>query len=455
MALEWSPVCNHMELILGDSRVYPLCINLVRSVDAQDRDILENAYGFMCLQFITLAMDIAKIAQNDRLLAFQEEISQLAPGHSIRSIMNNYSRELEGEGIWTCLPQIGGCGFKDTTFLLEQLWTKRELFLEAAQVAASIFPGWGGLFILATKELSKLCWKYISEIALRYAMCSEVREDPVVYVTINHQSLRHSLVIPDGFEPVDDVDAIQVATCTTRKLNSLSTINDMNLMASEIVGYASILLGPLNLELHVKQLFKAAFRRAWNELSAIHYMNNRRWHSFGVHYDFLIGSLRLLCKYPKCALAVRDFAQEWDLYELYAYILLFPISLLGRDIKATEHLPDDLEFEMGLQVLALKYSIIDSGTPLDPPDVFLPIWCKISSHILFRHEVLGDTRESKGCDMVTMWNGATRIFPYEHASMKLTFQCAYARCAAPEAKNPWKCGRCYLVIYFSRRCQQA
>ncbi|KEP47339.1 hypothetical protein V565_159340 [Rhizoctonia solani 123E] len=504
MALEWSPLCNHMELILGDSKVYPLCIKLLRSIYAEDRDILGNAYGFMCLQFITLAMDVAKIAQNDRLTTFQEEVSKLSPGHSVRSIMNNYARELEGEGIWydignvdnfvrylgwdwgedryrSCLPQIGGCGFKDTIFLLQQLGNERELFLQAAQVASGIFPGWGGLVyviwhtvfenlgelekptILAAqfpKERTKLVWSCMFEIGLRYAMCSEIQEDPLVYVTINSQDLRASLARHNTYSAVDDEDAILVATCTTRKLRSLSTINDMNLMAAEILGYASVLLGPTDFQFHAEQLFKAAFCRAWNEISAIHRMDSFRWCTFTIHLDILITSLHLLCekhgKHPERAKVVRDLALEWDLYELYAYTLLFPLSLHGKSIKATENLPDDLEFEMGLQMLALKQSVIKSDVSLNPTNTFFPIWERIDSHILFHQEVLGNARLSKGLTMTTLWSGATRIFPYErYISANTAFQCAYARCAAPKAIIAQECGSCYLKVYCSHRCQQA
>ncbi|CAE6451128.1 unnamed protein product [Rhizoctonia solani] len=455
MALEWSPLCAHIYLILDDHGVYPLCIKLLRSIYAEERDILENAYGFMCLQFITLSMDVAKIAQNGRLATFQEEVSQLSPGHSIRAIMNNYARELEGEGIWydmgnvdnfvrylgwdwgedryrSCLPQIGGCGFRDTMFLLQQLWNERDLFLQAAQVASGIFPGWSGLVyviwhavfenlgrlekptILAAqfpKERSELIWGFIFEIGLRYAMCSEMQEDPLIYVIINNQGLRVSLAKHNTYSPVDDEDAIQVATCTTRKLRSLSTINDMNLMAAEILGYASMLLGPTDFAFHAEQLYKAAFCRAWNEISAIHRMDSYRW----------------LCekhgKHPERAKAARDLALEWDLYELYAYTLLFPLSLHGRSIKAMEKLPDDLEFEMGLQMLVLKRNVIKSDVSLDPTYTFFPIWEKINSHIQFHQEVLGDARMSKGRTMMTLWSGATRIFPYEHyISTNLAFQ---------------------------------
>ncbi|CAE6427491.1 unnamed protein product [Rhizoctonia solani] len=332
MALEWNPVCNHMDLILSDSRVYPLCIKLLRLICAEDIGILDNAYGFMCLQFIALAMDVAKIAQGDRFPAFQEEISKLSPGHSIRLILNNYSRELEGEGIWydignvdnfvrylgwdwgednfrICLPQIGGCGFLDAVFLLKHLWVERAAFLEAALVASGIFPGWGGLLYviwnavlenlgwqdnptkLAPRAPRELYWNQIFEIGLRYAMCSEIREDPLVYVIINNVHLRFSLTKSNIFYPVDNEDAILVATCTTRKLRSLSTINEMNNMATGILGYASMLLCPTDFELHVTQLYKAAFHRAWNEISAIHRMDSHRWCTFAVHAEALAASL--------------------------------------------------------------------------------------------------------------------------------------------------------------------
>ncbi|CAE7196367.1 unnamed protein product [Rhizoctonia solani] len=423
-------------------------------------------------------MEVAKIAQNERLLTFKEEISQLSSGHSIRAIMNNYACELEGEGIWYNIGNIGGCGFKDTVFLLEQLWEERELFLAAAQVASGIFPGWGGLLyvmwhavfenlgeldkpsVIATKKLSELYWKCIFEIGLRYAMCSEMREDPLVYVTINSQSLRNSLRVPDNYYPVDDEDAIQVANCTTRKLRSLSTINDMNLMASEIFGYALILLCPTDIEFYMRQLYEAAIHRAWSEISATHRMDSFRWFTFGAHLNDCIVALNLFCerhkKRPKCAAAVQNLALEWDLYELHAYTLLFPLSAVGRSINATASLPDYLEFENGLQLDILRQRAIKSGAPPDPTLEFLPLWKKINNHILFHQEILGDGRKSDGRDMATLWKEATQIFPYEHYVLtNPVFQCAYVRCAAPKASILWECGRCLLRIYCSHRCQQA
>jgi hypothetical protein len=122
----------------------------------------------MCLQFVAFTVEIGKIAQGGRLLTFQEEIAQLLPDHSIRHILNNYARELEGEGIWNnlgnaekfvgflgwdwgrdgyraCLPHIGGCLLTQTMPILRQLYIERKSFLSIARQAAGMFPGWGGL----------------------------------------------------------------------------------------------------------------------------------------------------------------------------------------------------------------------------------------------------------------------------------------------------------------------
>ncbi|CAE6451134.1 unnamed protein product [Rhizoctonia solani] len=392
MALEWSPLCDHIDLILDDHGVYPLCIKLLRSVCSENRGILENAYGFMCLQFMTLALDIAKIVQGGRFSTFQEEICQLSPGHSIRLILNNHSRVLEGErifnetdntnllgcylgcewgedGHWTFLPQIGGCRFLDTVFLSEQLWNERKQFIKVAQVASGIFPSWGGLLYVIWHAISENHGlpdniigthrdRYegtIFEIGLRYAMCSDPREDPLVYVIINQQScLRWTDSEPESFQSVDIEDADQVASCAIQKLRSMPTINNMNHMSTGILSYASMLLCPQSIEQHVNQLYEAAFQRAWREISVIHRTDTFRWCTFAVHLESLVTYLYLLCKkhgrHPGGAIALRTIALDWDLYELYARTLLSPLFLLGPSIETGEFVFSDEKVPSLLEV---------------------------------------------------------------------------------------------------------
>ncbi|CAE6458573.1 unnamed protein product [Rhizoctonia solani] len=170
MTLEWSPLCDHLDLLV-DGDVFPLCIKLLRQLQFQKIPILDRAYGFMCLQFLALVVDIGKIAQVNRLDQFLENALKLSAGRSIRSYLNNYTRELEGEWIFShpkgrdglvsllgwqkdatghrfCLSRIGGCRFDDAMFLLEQLWDDRKRFLHAAKLTSRVFPGWAGLLLV-------------------------------------------------------------------------------------------------------------------------------------------------------------------------------------------------------------------------------------------------------------------------------------------------------------------
>jgi hypothetical protein len=122
-------------------------------------------------------------------------------------------------------------------------------------------------------------------------MCSKIEEDPLIYIIINNGDLRLYLADPDHFSPVDIEDSNQVATCATQKLDSMANINDMNNMATGILMYASVLLTRQNFELHANQLYKAAFRRAWKEISIIHRMDSYWWFTFAVYLEAVTGSL--------------------------------------------------------------------------------------------------------------------------------------------------------------------
>ncbi|CAE6524064.1 unnamed protein product [Rhizoctonia solani] len=170
MALEWSPLCDHIDLLLDGNGVFPLCIELLRQLRSKKIPILDRAFGFMCIQFLALVVDIGKIAQVNHLDKLLEDVSNLPAGRSISSYLNNYTRELEGEWLFDhprrrdglllllgwqkdrtghrlCLPRIGGCRFDDSMFLLEQLWDDRKGFLSAAQFSSRMFPGWAGCFL--------------------------------------------------------------------------------------------------------------------------------------------------------------------------------------------------------------------------------------------------------------------------------------------------------------------
>ncbi|CUA72791.1 Bifunctional P-450/NADPH-P450 reductase [Rhizoctonia solani] len=324
MALEWSPLCDHLDLLLDNSGVFPLCIKLLRELDSKRISVFDRAYGFMCLQLLALAVDIGKMAQVDRLDKFLEEVSQLSEGRSISPYLNNYTRELEGEWLfghpegpdgladllgWEkdqaghrfCLPRIGGCRFEDAMFLLEQIWDDRKTFLLAAQLASRVFPGWGGLLLViwnsavqthgyahdlkseTSRFKQQAHWTWMFEIALRYGLYSEDREDPIMGHMINSYSLQARLVSPDTYLSVDSDDGNQVVNACVRKLTTGSTFNDMNPLSATILGYSCRMVQPASVEMQLPQLYSAALGRVWNEVSAVNQMDAQRYSNFTMH----------------------------------------------------------------------------------------------------------------------------------------------------------------------------
>ncbi|CAE6512525.1 unnamed protein product [Rhizoctonia solani] len=505
MALEWSPACDHIDLVLDDSEVdvFPLCIKLLRVLRSEKRTVLEHAYGFMCLQFLAMAVDIAKIAQVDRIDDFQEDVAKLPSDRSIRLLLNNYLRELEGEAlfehatpipaqiVWllgwyrdletgerTCLPKIGGCGFLDVMFLLEQLWYDRKAFMHAAQAASSIFPGWGGLIYMmwnsavqthgfsddpgyeTSRAQHKLHWGYMHEISCRYAICCDEREDPLVLIMIDNQGFRNALVSSGTYTSVDVEDSKRVTTTCAQKLNSVSTINNMNHMAGGTVGYSSLMLRPTNFQVQFTELYQAAIHHAWREVSAVHRMDYMRWFNFAAHFGGLIAFMRQLCndnrKRATNLKAILEIALGEDIFELLAYVLLFPISSLGIKIKTDQIIPKN---ELPENYINLDFSEgfrKDRDLAKLPPDpTFFPLWFKVSRCIRFNKYVLGVTRQFRAGDLESFWYmmGETwRLRGYLDQSYAM---CAYPRCPAPFNVGSVKCGGCFSKYYCGRRCQEA
>jgi hypothetical protein len=131
--------------------------------------LLDQAYGFLCLQVMALSVQVAMLSQTGQLKPFLSAIASqpIASSQSICPMLHAHIRHLETQAMtnsqqlpitwllgWhrdtitgrlTCLPQMGGCTIVDAKFLIERMWSARAQFLHAARWAAAIFPGWASL----------------------------------------------------------------------------------------------------------------------------------------------------------------------------------------------------------------------------------------------------------------------------------------------------------------------
>lgn len=146
------------------------------------KQILKKSYGFLCLQVISLSLDIAKLSQTGEFESFLQKISKLSANQSISNLLKHCVRNLEAQAVarekrngsfwllgWqacsgstidrdqdTCLPQIGGCTVKQLRLLLGLLWSSRREFLRTSRWAAMMFPGWGGLLHILQDSLLRM-----------------------------------------------------------------------------------------------------------------------------------------------------------------------------------------------------------------------------------------------------------------------------------------------------------
>ncbi|KAG8723271.1 hypothetical protein FRC11_002509, partial [Ceratobasidium sp. 423] len=174
LTMERPPECAYLHLLLSDVGVFPSCIRLLRMYCKEGRgvrfsknsvhykglinyllQILDHAYGFLCLQVMALSVEVAKLNQVEQLDEVLEELTRISTHVSPSDLLNHYSRDCESNEFckeeylrpsprllgWhtdpdtrleTCLGCIGGCNIQDVLFLLDQLWPARSTFLQAS-----------------------------------------------------------------------------------------------------------------------------------------------------------------------------------------------------------------------------------------------------------------------------------------------------------------------------------
>ncbi|CAE6419444.1 unnamed protein product [Rhizoctonia solani] len=95
LAMERSPECGFLHLLLeSDIEVFPACIQLLRSYCNEGR-LFDYAYGYLCLQVISLAVNVAKLALVDELWVVEQGTVQVSQYWGPPVLINDYCRKWE------------------------------------------------------------------------------------------------------------------------------------------------------------------------------------------------------------------------------------------------------------------------------------------------------------------------------------------------------------------------
>ncbi|CAE6502550.1 unnamed protein product, partial [Rhizoctonia solani] len=371
LAMERSPQCSFLHLLIeSDIDVFPACMRLLRSYCSSGRPLFEYAYGYLCLQVISLAVDVAKLALVDELWVVEQGTVQVAQHWDPPVLVNNYSRKWEGREFcndeeylrpankllgWytdstsrleTCLPNIGGCTLEDVGFIIQQLWIDRKKFLHVAKMSSGLFPWWCGLFHVMHNTLVKSWgtsidklgtpaetsrWAHLVELTHRYALCADQYED----ATLSYLLKDCPRFAEMNYEPtaIDTADAAQIVSAYLEKMKQLPILKWGYI--SRLCGYvcANFHFDESRYEENLSLIASATLEESWGEMLKAHKMNLIQWKIF---VDTVINNSIALPMAQRQSLRAPLYLSVLtndSLFELFGRMILFPLSPDGNFIR--------------------------------------------------------------------------------------------------------------------------
>ncbi|CAE6339999.1 unnamed protein product [Rhizoctonia solani] len=372
LAMERSPECAFLHLLQGpDSTVFPACMRLLRLYCGGGRALFEYAYGYLCLQVISLAINVAKLALVDQLWIIEQGAVQVGQHWDPPILINNYSRKWEAlefckdenylrpaarllgwytdpnTRLETCLPNIGGCTIEDFDFIIKQLWVNRKSFLRAAKLSSGLFPWWCGLFhamhnTLVTcwgtsmdrrgtpAEMDR--WVHFLELTHRYSLCADKYEDATLCYLLNNCPQFAGITYETTATDTDD--SAQIVAAYLEKMKQLPILKWA--YVSRLCGYvcANFHLDQPRYEDNLTLIASATLEEAWGEMLKAHEMNLIEWMLFVDTISNNSVTLPSMTEpQPSRAPLYLSVLTNDNLFELLGRVFMFPLLPEGRFIR--------------------------------------------------------------------------------------------------------------------------
>ncbi|KAG8705355.1 hypothetical protein FRC11_009100, partial [Ceratobasidium sp. 423] len=332
--------------------------------------LFDYAYGYLCLQVISLAVNVAKLALVDELWIVEQGTFQATQQWDPPVIINSYSRKWEAHEFcngeeylrpatkllgWhtdpktrldTCLPNIGGCTIEDVDFIINQLWIDRKVFSQVATRSSGIFPWWCGLFHAMHNTLVKswdksmkslgtleesVRWIHLLELMCRYSLCADEFEDATMSYLLKDCPQFAKLSYETS--AVDTADSAQLIAAYLAKMKRLPILKWSYI--SRLYSYICAnfhLDGPMY-EQNLTLIASATLEEAWAEMLKAQGMNADQWSIF---VDTIISNSMILPisqRQPLRAPLHLAVLTNDNLFELLGRLVLFPLSPDGKFIR--------------------------------------------------------------------------------------------------------------------------
>ncbi|CEL60214.1 hypothetical protein RSOLAG1IB_09452 [Rhizoctonia solani AG-1 IB] len=325
---KFSPFCS--------VKIYGSFPSALGSFDPMPQKKEEN-YGFLFLHVMSLAIQMAKLAQTGRTGGFLEKMENLTTNDSIRHTLTHYIRTVEDDttqlrrSFWplewrqgpipgqkVCLKEIGGCTVSDALFLIEQLWESRKEFLYASAWGAAHFPGWSGLLHMLWNislqarnsgstshpavPVQNLHLVALVDIICRYSLSvrdeSAHGEDGLLPFLAEDEKFSLVLSKFNKSTAVDTTDSEAIVQAFSAKIKSLPgprKTKDLDAYILTLLGFTVNNLDRTSDDLssQISQITKPLFERLWSEFLPADKKDTRDW---GAILGCLSGALTHLLK---------------------------------------------------------------------------------------------------------------------------------------------------------------
>ncbi|KDN37392.1 hypothetical protein RSAG8_10197, partial [Rhizoctonia solani AG-8 WAC10335] len=493
LALERTPLCSQLALLLTGAHVLPSCIGLLKQYCNDQIRLFDYAYGYLCLQVMNLSIEVGKLAQVNALSLFLQSVERSSGGAHDKVITEDlavYIRKWEAKefapqgqymlpankllgwrndsstGLATALSRVGGFTILDMLFLMAEIWKDRGKFLKCLMSALHLrnYAGWCGIFHLMHNTLVRMHgmppvngqefdneynWKTLIDIIQRYALCSHHYEDPTIsYLLKNRPNNEREKPRTTALSPAD-ID--QIVEAYVNKASQQPTIKYAH--ATRLLAFAMMncYRDESKFVSNVTRITEAALSDSWVRFGMISGVGLSMWTYFT---DSVISTLIVVPAFSKAYAHMRSAVLEIivneNLLDFLGYFILYPLTTSDKMAIENRWYWQKNTLEILYQFIPLLRDHMEAA-PLEQINTLYSTWNKTAQSLQY-HKVMRSNNSSDARDYISTWEETWgRV---GEAIGRYPSQCGYPRCPAPGETGQLQCAGCLAQWYCSRGCQQ-
>ncbi|CAE6500070.1 unnamed protein product [Rhizoctonia solani] len=474
LALERAPLCAHISFLLTGAHILPSCIRLLKWHCNDHIHLFDHAYGYLCFQVMNLSIEIAKLAQVNKLQEFLQRggardkfISKELAVHMRKwkakefappGLFLNPATKLLGwrtdtsSGLVTALSRIGGFTIRDVEFLLMRIWEARDKFLKTLKCALDLqnYAGWCGIIHLMHNTLVRMNgianvdgqvfddisrWKCLIDVIHRYALCANYYEESTISYLLkdrpNNGREKYQITA------LDSADVDRIVAAYINKTSQQPTIVYAHTARLFSFAMKSCYLDESKFTVNVTRITQAALESSWVQIGTIGEAGISAWTYFADTTFSTHIVIPTFTKFIHMHQIVMEIIVNESLLDFLGYFALYPLTAGSKAFVGIwrRWLPNQLRVLDQFASLLKNYT---ASAPMELIDVLHSIWNKTAQSLEYQKVMKRSSEHAR--DYISTWKITWNQIG--EAIGGYPSRCGYPRCPAPEAAGRLQCAGC-------------